>query len=841
MPGELAPGPYCKPPFPPNLFPDGHRSGPHRLMPNSSARFSTSRLPATSSRTATSSPPEGGAALLKAIEAGYRALEQSRYTQALDHFLAASETAPQLPAAWHGLGLASEALGSREDAVRFLKKACTLSERTALYWRDLGRSLLNAGEAEAALGSAEKALALEADDSVAMFVRAQALADLRRYPEAIEAYGQVLALQPDSPMALNNLGNVMRAIDRLDEAGELYRMALRADPGHAEAWHNLGAIHSFRQEWPQAAACEAEAVHHRANFWPGFLGLGLALSQQKRYDEAHTCLERARAIAGEHPDVLMELGNLAVARHRGDEAMQWYLRAANADPRYNGALINAGNLLRINGRHEEALALAVRAIGQNPGDAIAHNLAGNCLSELGRMREALQSFQRAVECDPRDRIAFSNLLYNLNFHSAFSPEHVFALHRSWGRDTAERVRNSRMEPKTALAPGKRLRVGYVSGDFRRHSVMYFLGPILRRHSRDRFEVFCYSNLDREDSLTAQIKQLDLHWRDITPLSDEAACRRIVEDEIDILVDLAGHTGGNRLGIFARKPAPLQCTYLGYPNTTGLPTMDYRIVDGITDPPSAGDAHCTEGLARLPHGFLCFSPPGNQFDTVLDDAGRLQPFHVFSQEIALELPERRCGYLTLGTFNNSKKIDVESAVLWGQALAALPGSKLLLKGKAYQNLQSRENLFRVLAQGGISSDRVELRDSTPTLAGHLAQYNDVDIALDTFPYHGTTTTCEALWMGVPVVTLAGKCHASRVGASLLRMLGRPEWVAESTKGFAEACTRLASDPEARLSLRQSLRREMLASALMDEAGFVAALETFYETAWRELCSRGPERL
>ncbi len=779
--------------------------------------------------------PEASTALLNEIEAGYRALEQSRHTQALDRFLAVSEKAPQLPAAWHGLGLASEALGSREDAVRFLKKACGLSDRTAMYWRDLGRALLSAGDAESALGSAEKALELDEADPVSVFLRAQALSDLRRYPEAIDAYGQVLALQPDSPVALNNLGNVMRAIGRLGEAAELYQMALRADPGHAEAWHNLGAIHSFRQEWPQAAACEAEAVHRKPNFWQGFLGLGLALSQQKRYDEAHTCLERAREIAGEHPDVLMELGNLAVARHRGDEAMQWYLRAANTGTRCTGALLNAGNLLRINGRHEEALALAVRASGQEPGNAIAHNLAGNCLGELGRMREALQSFQRAVECDPKDRVAFSNLLYNLNFHSAFSPEHVFALHRSWGRDAVEKARASRMEPKTAIVRGKRLRVGYVSGDFRRHSVMYFLGPILRRHHRGRFEVYCYSNLDREDTLTARIKQLDLQWRDITALSDEAACRQIVEDEIDILVDLAGHTGGNRLGIFAQKPAPLQCTYLGYPNTTGLPNMDYRIVDGVTDPIGGGE-RCTERLARLPNGFLCFSPPGNQLDTVLDDAGRMQPFHVFSQDIAPELPEHRRGCLTLGTFNNSKKIDVESAVLWGAALAALPGAKLLLKGKAYQNIQSRENLFRVLAQGGISPDRVELRNGTPTLAEHLAQYNDVDIALDTFPYNGTTTTCEALWMGVPVLTQAGERHASRVGASILRTLGRSEWVSESPEGFAEACARVASDPELRLSLRRSLRDEMLASPLMAEAGFVETLEAFYQSAWQELCER-----
>ncbi len=790
----------------------------------------------TPSQTIDSNRPDQPTQLLKKIEAGYRSIQEGRHQQALDSFLAVAGEAPQVAAAWHGLGLSSEALGSRDDAVHFLRKACHLSERTAMYWRDLCRVTLSAGDAEAALGSAEKALALDTEDPASSFLRAQALSDLKRYPEAIDAYGEVLALQPDSPMALNNLGNVMRAIDRLSEASDLYQMALRADPGHAEAWHNLGAIHSFRKEWPQAAACEAEAVNRKPNFWQGFLGLGLALSQQKHYEEARTCLNRARAIAGEQPDVLMELGNLAVALHRGEEAMDWYVRAANADSRYTGALINAGNLLRINGRHEEAMALATRAINQEPQSAIAHNLAGNCLGELGRMREALACFQKAVECDPKDSVAHSNLLYNLNFHSAFSPEHVFALHRMWGRDAVEAANAFRIAPRTKIASGKRLRLGYVSGDFRRHSVMYFLGPILRRHNRDQFEIFCYSNLDREDSLTTQIKQLDVRWRDITALSDEAACRQIIEDEIDILVDLAGHTGGNRLGIFARKPAPLQCTYLGYPNTTGLPTMDYRIVDAITDPTGESDARSIERLARLPRGFLCFSPPGNQLDSVLDDAGHLQPFHVFSQNIAPALPEHRRGHLTLGTFNNSKKIDVESTILWGAALAALPGAKLLLKGKAYQNVQARENLFRVLAHGGIAPERVELRNNAPSLAEHLAQYNDIDIALDTFPYNGTTTTCEALWMGVPVLTLAGNGHASRVGASLLQMVGHPEWVANSTDEFVEACVALAADPECRLALRHSLREEMLDSPLMDEAGFVTSLESFYQSAWTALCSR-----
>jgi predicted O-linked N-acetylglucosamine transferase (SPINDLY family) len=801
------------------------------------------------STTAPPSPPcsaKEHARLLRQLQSGYEALDKGKPESALDVFLAIAESAPWLAASWHGLGLASHESGNHTDSLRFLRQACSLSPQTGVYWRDLARVLLAGREPEAALQAADRALGSDEKDALAHFLRAQALADLRRFPESIDAYGVVLALEPGSPMALNNLGNIMRALGQHSEAKELYRMALRSDPAYVEAWHNLGAIHALSQEWPEAASCEAEALRRKPDFWQAFLGLGMALTQQKQFAEARICLERALALAGENPDVLIELGNLAISEHRGEDALRYYVRAANADPNYAGALINAGNLLRINGAHAEALALAERVIALHPAHAGAHNLAGNCLGDLGRMRDALAAFQKAVEQNPADSVAFSNLLYNLNFHSAFSREHVAALHLAWGRSMEARVASSRIAPRTPLRAGKRLRVGYVSGDFRRHSVMYFLGPILRRHDRARFEVFCYSNLDREDSLTRQIRKMDLLWRDITALTDEAACRQIVDDQIDLLVDLSGHTGGNRLGIFARKPAPLQITYLGYPNTTGLAGIDYRIVDAITDPVSGDGAQdpgalYAERLARLPGSFLCFSPPGES----LEPAGAAHPgdpsIHVFSIPVLPGTPESRRGFLTFGTFNNSKKIDVEAAMVWGEAMRAIPGCRLLLKGKAYQNALAREQLFVILRQGGIRPEQVELRGDAPSLVDHLAQYNDIDIALDTFPYNGTTTTCEALWMGVPVITLAGSAHASRVGASLLHAVGHPEWVAESPSAFVAACCSLAADPKRREELRQQLRAELLQSPLMDEVGFVGRLESFYQQAWEDLCRRASVEL
>jgi len=768
--------------------------------------------------------------LLADIETGYRAINEGRAERVIDLLLSVVEQAPSVAAGWHALGLACESSGAAEDAERFLAKACSLSEGTALYWKDLGRVYLLRNRFDAALGALDRSLALDASDTITHYLRGQACSSLKRYTDAIDSFGVVLQRQPESAPALNSLGNVMRAVDRLVEAMDLYRMALKVNPEHMESWHNLGVIHALRKEWKESAACEAAAVAHRPQFWQAYVGLGLALSQQKLYDDAEPCFHQALAIAGDKPDILIELGNLAAGRQNGAEAMEWYRRAMNADPNYAGAFLNAAGLLRINGALEEALSLSEHVRQIDPKNTNAHNMIGNCLSELGRVREALGSFQAAVELDPADAVAHSNLLYNLNFHTAFARAQIATLHAAWGRMQERRAQTVGVAPRTRPDLRKRLRIGYVSGDFRRHSVMYFLAPILRRHARDEFEIYCFSNVDREDEVTRQVRQMDIVWRDITAMPDLQACRQIVDDEIDILVDLAGHTGANRLGIFAHKPAPVQCTYLGYPNTTGLRAIDYRIVDAITDPLDTADPYCTEALVRLPRGFHCFSAPDPASEPGPEDQPQLE------LRVNPVLPEERHGRLTFGTFNNNKKIDAETIRLWGCLLASFPEAQILLKGRAFRNREVRDTIYRRFAAEGVSSDRILLRVQQRSLAEHLNQYNDVDIALDTYPYNGTTTTFEALWMGVPVVTVCGESHASRVGASILTNLGHTEWVAHNDAELIEACRKLVANRDRRSALRLALREELRKGNLMDEAGFVLQLEAFYREAWRRHCKQ-----
>lgn len=760
---------------------------------------------------------------LATIEQGYRLLQDGEPQRAQDAFLGVAESMPRVAAAWHGLGNSCAALGDSERSLEFLSKACSLAPQTGMYWGDYGRQLLGALRFAEAAESFSRALQHAPDDLLLHMMYGQALSGMGLETDALNELGYVLERQPDSAPVINLIGNVMRKLGRLDEAAELYRASLQLEPTRYEVWHNLAAVHSLAQRWPEAAACAAEAVHCNPSFWQAHLGLGLSLYRQKLYDDAETCLREAHSLSNGDAEVCLELGNLAMARHDGNEAMLWYRRAIEANPHHAGAVLNAASLFRLNGGIAEALSLARVALRIEPDSSKACNMEGICLSELGRMREALLAYQRAVELAPHDRMAQSNILYNLNFHTAFCPSQVARVHRAWGRMSEHDALTWNVSPTTPALPEKRLRIGYVSGDFRRHSVMYFLSPLLRGHHRNQFEIFCYSNVDCEDEVTADTRRLDVVWRDIAAISDVEVAHAIVRDEIDILVDLGGHTGSSRLTVFASKPAPVQCSYLGYPNTTGLQTIDYRLVDSVTDPPEsiengADMPHSAEALVRIDPVFLCFQAP--EMDI---------PVHA-------DPPCLESGFVTFGTFNNNKKIDIETARAWAALLREIPQSRLLLKCRSYGSEEARRYVLEMLAAEQIAEHRVTFLPGDVGFKSHMERYRHLDIALDTYPYNGTTTTMESLWMGVPVVTLSGKQHASRVGRSILSAVGYPEWAAESAEDFVRCAKELAGQPHTLSLLRSSLRERLRASPLMDQAAFVARIEQFYRKAWRQHCAQ-----
>ena len=364
-------------------------------------------------------------------------------------------------------------------------------------------------------------------------------------------------------------------------------------------------------------------------------------------------------------------------------------------------------------------------------------------------------------------------------------------------------------------PGRRLRIGYVSPDFRRHSVAYFIEPVIAFHNREDFEIFCYSLAPVEDEVTDRIRGYANHWTSIVGMSDAMAAESIREDGIDILVDLSGHTSNNRILLFARKPSPVQVSWIGYPATTGLSTMDYKIVDGYTDPPGLTDPYYTEHLIRLPESFLCYLPDKE------------------SPEVKA-LPALKSGHITFGSFNNFTKETPEVLALWSEMLKRIPHSRLILKAKSFTDGGSRDYVMGIFAGHGIDPERIELLAYALSFPGHLGLYNRIDIALDPFPYNGTTTTCEALWMGVPVITLAGNTHASRVGMSLLSNIGLPEFVAKTSEEYLAITVNLADDLNRLRSLRESLRERMNKSALTDSKKFIAGIEALYRRIWEKWC-------
>jgi predicted O-linked N-acetylglucosamine transferase (SPINDLY family) len=367
---------------------------------------------------------------------------------------------------------------------------------------------------------------------------------------------------------------------------------------------------------------------------------------------------------------------------------------------------------------------------------------------------------------------------------------------------------------TTAIPDRRLRIGYVSPDFRAHSVASFLEPVLARHDTDNFDVVCYAQVAHPDRTTERLRQLAGHWRDTCAQSDEQVANMIRQDRIDILVDLAGHTRNNRLTVFTHRPAPIQLTYLGYPNTTGLPQIDYRLTDALADPPEADALH-TERLVRLPRGFLCYSAP--------QDAPAVSP-----------LPATAVGHITFGSLNNLAKVNEQVVELWARVLHAVPGAQLLLKGKALCDQATAGRFVEMFARHRIPADRLRLASWAATRAQHLTTYAQVDIALDPFPYNGTTTTCEALWMGVPVVALAGDRHAARVGVSILTHVGLREFIATTPDDYVRTAAGLAADRARLVALRASLRRRMADSPLCDGAAFTRDIEATYRAMWETWC-------
>ena len=597
---------------------------------------------------------------------------------------------------------------------------------------------------------------------------------------------------------------------RLRDAKALYRRALAANPRHARAMQFLGCVAFADNEYDEAERLIRKSLVLDPADATAYYHLGEVFHARGRIEEAAQNYRQALALDPDYVKAYNNLGNALSALGRPDEAAMSFERAIALAPNYAVAHTNLGNALLALGQLEKAEKHHRRAIVLQPDSAIAYNNLGAYLNAAGRIEDAIAAFRCAIAISPGYFMAHSNHLGSLNYLPGVTPDTLFAEHRAFDHLVAD---SPQFRHSNTRDPDRRLKIGYVSPDFRRHPVGYFLAPVLANHDRRNFLAYCYYGHFLEDSLTGDLRRHAHVWRSTVGVDDEHLASMIHADGIDILVDLAGHTQGNRLPVFARKPAPIQATWAGYACTTGLSTIDYCISDNWQTPPGS-DKFFVERLARLPDAWACVAP--------LDDAPEITPPSAVGPEA-----------VTFGCFNNLIKINAEVIALWARLLGGLPRSKLLVKTHSLKSDSRKQDIRAQFAAHGIAHERIILEGPAPHRE-LLQRYGDVDIALDPFPYSGGLTTIEALWMGVPVVTLAGVTLASRLSLSFLNVAGLKELVAEDADAYLRIARDLARDLPRLASLRAGMRARLLASPLFQAERFTKNLESAYREMWRTWC-------
>lgn len=603
------------------------------------------------------------------------------------------------------------------------------------------------------------------------------------------------------------LGKKLLESKRFDEARTVYEQICAKRKNDADSWLTLGVINGLLQRHDEAVACCAKVVELTPQHAGAWYNLGIALRNTGQTEQASAALGKALALNPKHESAATSLGHILVALHRYDEAEEVFrsvlaYQSGNAEfyAVYGSAMQTMGRLEAAKKAYRKAIEL------HHPQTADIHENMAAALCLQGNFQESIEVSEAVLKMQPENARVYSGLLLTLQYLAEQSPESLLERHRHWPGNA---LHPSSLLPACASlkARPERLRIGYVSSDLRKHSVAYFVEPLLTHHDAARFEVTCYFSHKDADATTARLKRLAHHWRNVADLDDQQLLRMVDADGIDILVDLNGHTSGTRLTVFARRAAPVQVSFIGYPDTTGVAEIDYRLSDAIADPLGA-ERLCTESLVRLPGCFLCYRPPENAPDVA-------------------PVPCVKNGFATFGSFNNLAKVNPKVVALWAKLLRAIPDSRLVMKNPSLTDKSTRERYQALFADAGISGERLDLLGYIADDGGHLGAYGRIDIALDTFPYNGTTTTCEALWMGVPVISLRGDRHSARVGASLLTAVGSSEWIADTPEQYLQIAQSLVQDQPRLVQLRSGLREQMRISCLCSAQAYVKAVESAYD--------------
>jgi protein O-GlcNAc transferase len=713
------------------------------------------------------------------------------------------------------LGIALKSAGNLDAAITAYRRALELNPIFGQAHCNLGVALKTAGKTTEAIAAYR--LGLErCPDFVAIYNNlGAALADTRQSDEAIVMYRRVLQSLPDDASVHNNLANVLRDQRKLDEALASCHRALQLQPNYVPANHTLGLLLHDKGQLDEAIAAFRRVIQLQPDHVQAYGNLGGVLGEQRQTDEAIASLRHAILLQPRFTEAYRNLATALREKQHLDEAIAQYQRILELQPNSPDVHFSLAMLQREQGRIEEATAACRASLKLMPNVAETHSTLGILLKDEGRLADSIEAYRRAMELKPEDARIHANFLYTILFDPSFNATAILHEHQQWNQRYAAPLAQGIEPHRNSPDPHRRLRIGYVSCDFRNHVVGRNIQPLFAHHDHSKFEIYCFSNVTRPDARTPEFQKLADKWHDIAAINDEELAKRVRDEQIDILVDLTLHMGGSRLLAFARKPAPVQVTFAGYPGTTGLTTIDYRLTDPYLDPSGMGDEFYSEQSFRLAETFWCYDP--------LD-----------AETTVNELPAIAAGHITFGCLSNFCKINDQVLSLWAKVLLATPKSKFLLMtppGLVWDRVVNR------LIERGISADRLEWVGHQ-TRHDYLQLYNRLDIGLDTLPYNGHSTSLESLWMGVPVITLPGSTVVGRAGVSQLSNLQLLELIAPTPDRFVEIAAELAADLPRLKNLRSTLRQRMQASPLMNAPRFARNIEAAYRQMWQTWCEKTP---
>lgn len=749
----------------------------------------------------------------------------------------------------HLLGVLANQGGRPDVAAELIKRALSKKPDEPLILLNYADALAANRQGEEAVKHYRRALEIKPDYVEVLNNLSRTLSQLERFEESATVASEALKVAPDEENAHNNLGNALRGMNRDAEAVPHYQAALKKNPNFPEALNNLGLALTTLGLIDAGVEALRGAINLRPSLVEPHNNLGVILANCGRNEEAIISFETALKLDPKHLDARNNLAATLRSAGRFSDSLEEFEAIAKIQPLNAKMQLNYAYTLKEVGRLEDALNAVDEHISEKPTSAHAFFMRGLVLRDLGRPDEAVESFRKSLSFDPdrpdvlstlgyalqergeldealdvlnrsismqADPQTHSNVMMVMCYHPSVSPQQHYEAHRAFARAHEDPVKPHWKPHANIRDPNRKLRVGYFSPDLRGHVVSYFSIPIFENHEHENFEIFAYSNHFHSDATTLIQRAKFDHWRETVGMNVDAIAEMIRADKIDILVELAGHTALNGLPVLARKPAPIQINAIGFPSTTGLTAVDYRITDKLCDPPGIAEAHNSETLLYMPDCFWCYEPPIEQLDVG-------------------PLPAEKNGYVTFISVNNFTKVTNQVLQRWAQIVAKAPNSRIILQTSGLSSEFVQNRVREIFKREGVAESRIDMRKPTPMLQ-YLKLLEASDIMLDPFPFNGGTTTCHGLWMGLPVISLAGVMHAGRMGLSMLNCIGLPELCAANEERYVEIAVGLANDLPRLRELRAGMRDRLKSSPLLDGRKYVRNLEAAYRRIWQTWCAQ-----